>query len=72
MLVKKFEARSVKEAIEMVKTQLGPDAIILNVRDNKKTYGLVGEGSVEITAAASEESIRKRQVMEASMTKERI
>ncbi|MFN7904850.1 MAG: flagellar biosynthesis protein FlhF [Pseudobdellovibrionaceae bacterium] len=72
MLVKKFEARSVKEAIEMVKAQLGPDAIILNVRDNKKTYGLVGEGSVEITAAASEESMRKRQVMEASMTKERI
>ncbi len=69
MLVKKFEARSVKEAIEMVKSQLGPDAIILNVRDNKKTYGLVGEGSVEITAAASEESLRKREMIEASLPK---
>lgn len=69
MLVKKFEARSVKEAIEMVKSQLGPDAIILSVRDNKKTYGLVGEGSVEITAAASEESMRKREMVEAALTK---
>ena len=69
MLVKKFEARSVKEAIEMVKSQLGPDAIILNVRDNKKTYGLVGEGSVEITAAASEESLKKREMVEASLPK---
>lgn len=71
MLVKKFEARSVKEAIDLVKTQLGPDAIILNVRDNKKTYGLVGEGSVEITAAASEESLRKRDVLESALTKEK-
>jgi flagellar biosynthesis protein FlhF len=71
MLVKKFEARSVKEAIDMVKTQLGPDAIILNVRDNKKTYGLVGEGSVEITAAASEESLRKREFLESALTKDK-
>lgn len=71
MLVKKFEARSVKEAIEMVKSQLGPDAIILNVRDNKKTYGLVGEGSVEITAAASEESLKKREQLASALSKEK-
>ena len=62
MQVKKFEARTMKEALEMVKTQLGPDAIILSARDNNKSYGLVGEGSVEITAAVSEET---RQGLEA-------
>lgn len=64
MQVKKFEARTMKEALEMVKTQLGPDAIILSARDNNKSYGLVGQGSVEITAAISEESLRRRQFVE--------
>ena len=51
MQVKKFEARTVKEALDLVKSQLGPDAIILSVRDNKKAYGLVGEGSIEMMSA---------------------
>lgn len=71
MQVKKFEARTVKEALELVKSQLGPDAIILNVRDHKKSYGLVGEGSVEITAAASEESIRKRRAVESRLPQQK-
>lgn len=64
MQVKKFEARTMKEALEMVKTQLGPDAIILSARDNNKSYGLVGEGSVEITAAVSEETLQKKKFAE--------
>ena len=61
MQVKKFEARTMKEALEMVKTQLGPEAIILSARDNHRSFGLVGEGSVEITAAISEDSLQKRR-----------
>ena len=64
MQVKKFEARTMKEALEMVKTQLGPDAIILSARDNNKSFGLVGEGSVEITAAVSEETLHKKKFVE--------
>ncbi len=67
MQVKKFEARTMKEALEMVKTQLGPDAIILSARDNNKSYGLVGQGSVEITAAISDESLKRRQFAENRM-----
>lgn len=67
MQVKKFEARTMKEALEMVKKQLGPEAIILSARDNQKSFGLVGEGSVEITAAISEETLRKKQVAEAKL-----
>lgn len=70
MQVKKFEARSMKEALEMVKTQLGPDAIILSARDNNRSFGLVGEGSVEITAAVSEETLRKKQFTESRLREE--
>lgn len=67
MQVKKFEARTMKEALEMVKTQLGPDAIILSARDNNRSYGLVGEGSVEITAAVSEETLQKKKFAESRL-----
>jgi flagellar biosynthesis protein FlhF len=67
MQVKKFEARTMKEALEMVKKQLGPEAIILGARDNRKSFGLVGEGSVEITAAVSDEVLQKKKFTESRM-----
>lgn len=67
MQVKKFEARTMKEALEMVKTQMGPDAIILSARDNNRSFGLVGEGSVEITAAISEETLQKKKFTESKL-----
>jgi flagellar biosynthesis protein FlhF len=67
MQVKKFEARTMKEALEMVKSQLGPDAIILSARDNNKSFGLVGEGSVEITAAVSDETLQKKKFTESRL-----
>jgi len=59
-----------KEALEMVKTQLGPDAIILSARDNNKSFGLVGEGSVEITAAVSEETLQRKRFVESRLRTE--
>lgn len=70
MQVKKFEARNMKDALEMVKVQMGPDAIILGVRDNKKSFGLVGEGSIEITAAVSEEILQRKKFAEAKLREE--
>jgi flagellar biosynthesis protein FlhF len=70
MQVKKFEARNMKDALEMVKVQLGPDAIILGVRDNKKSFGLVGEGSIEITAAVSNETLQRKKFAEAKLREE--
>lgn len=67
MQVKKFEARTMKEALELVKSQLGPEAIILSVHDNNKSYGLVGEGSVEITAAVSDETLQKKKFAESRL-----
>ena len=67
MQVKKFEARTMKDALELVKTQLGPDAIILSARDNNRSFGLVGEGSVEITAAVSEQTLQKKKFVESRL-----
>lgn len=67
MLMKKFEARTMKEALEMVKTQLGPDAIILSAKEITKGFGLGGEKSIEITAAYSETSVQKKKFAESKM-----
>lgn len=67
MQVKKYEARTMNEALEMVKRDLGPDAIILSARDHRRKFGLVGDGSVEITAAVAEETLQKRRFAESRM-----
>lgn len=69
MQVKKFEARSMKEALIMVKTQLGPEAIILSAKDNSRRFGLVGEHSVEVTAAIPENLLRKKEFVESRIPK---
>ncbi len=67
MQVKKFEARTMKEALEMVKTQLGPDAIILSAKEITKGFGLGGDKSIEITAAYSESNMQKKRFAESKM-----
>lgn len=67
MVVKKFEARSMKEALEMIKAEMGPEAIIMAARDNSKRYGLVGEGSVEITAAIQPDKLQKKMRAESRL-----
>lgn len=67
MQVKKFEAKSMKEALEMVKNQLGPEAIILSARDNNRGFGIAGQRSVEVTAAVSEETLRRKKIAEAKL-----
>lgn len=71
MQVRKFEARSMKEALEMVKTQMGPDAVILAVKDMSKKFGLVGQGSIEITAAASEHTLNKKKFIESRLSEDK-
>src|SRR5437868_831735 len=67
MQVKKFEAKSMKEALQLVKQELGPEAIILSAKDNKRSFGLAGKGSVEVTAAISERSLQKKTYTENQM-----
>lgn len=64
MQVKKFEAPTIQEALDNVKRELGPEAIILQTRKNKRGFGLLSKASVEVTAAISERSLNKKQVVE--------
>src|SRR6188472_3891956 len=67
MQVKKFEAKTMKEALELVKVHLGPEAIILSAKDSHRGFGLMGERSVEVTAAVSEETLRKKKIAESKL-----
>ncbi len=67
MNVKKFEARTMKEALDMVKTQLGPDAVILSAKEITKGFGLGGLKSIEITAAYSENILKQKQYVQSRM-----
>lgn len=67
MQVKKFEAKTMKEALELVKVHLGPEAIILSAKDTHRGFGLMGEKSVEVTAAVSDETLRKKKIAESKL-----
>lgn len=68
MQVKKFEAKTMKEALELVKVNLGPEAIILSAKEHQNGFGLMGSHSVEVTAAVSEQTLRKKQLAESKLT----
>ena len=56
MQVRKYEASTIKEAVEMVKSDLGPDAIILSTRESQRNLGSKAGKKVMITAAVSEQT----------------
>lgn len=64
MQVKKFEAPTMQDALNVVKRELGPTAIILSTRQNKKGFGLMSRGSVEVTAAVAESELKKKRAAE--------
>lgn len=64
MQVKKFEAPTLQEAIETIKREMGPEAIILQTKQNRRGFGLMSKGSVEVTAAVSERAAEKKNVAE--------
>lgn len=60
MYVKKFEAETLDGALQAVKRELGPDAIILKTTTNKGLKGAFKKSRIEITAAISEGSYAKK------------
>lgn len=70
MQVKKFEAPTIQEALDTIKRELGPEAIILQTKKNKRGFGLMSKDSVEVTAAVSDRAIQKKQVVEKKLPDE--
>ena len=63
MKIRKFEARTLKEALFLVKKEMGSEAIVLSIKEYKKTFGLAGEKSVEVTAV---DHLEKRELKNSS------
>lgn len=68
MYVRKFEAETMDQALQEVKRELGPDAIILKTKTNKGIGGAFKKGKVEITAAISEKNYSKKSLAEEVMS----
>lgn len=67
MQVKKYEAPTLQEAMDAVKRELGPEAIILQTKKNKGGFGLLSKPSVEVTAAISDRALVKKRITETRM-----
>ncbi len=62
MIIKKFNAQTEKEAIIMAKEELGPDAIVMNVKTIKPRgiFALFKKSKVELTAAIDDNIVEKK------------
>ncbi len=54
MQVRTFQARQIREALSIVKREMGADAVILSTRKLKRGLGLLGAAGIEVTAAIEE------------------
>jgi len=68
MQVRKYEAATIKEAVDLVKKDLGPDAIILSTREGQKNLGAHAMRKVIVTAAVQEETYQKKRMVEENLT----
>lgn len=62
MIIKKFNAQTEKEAILMAKEELGPDAIVMNVKTIKPRgiFSIFKKAKVELTAAIDDNIVEKK------------
>jgi len=61
MRIKKYTAKSMKEALLQIKAELGEDAMILKTAKlSKGLFGLSGQEEIEVTAGVDDESPGKR------------
>ncbi len=62
MFVKKFEAPSLEQALKMVKSEMGPEALILSTQE-KRNGKLFSRRTIEVTAASEKKKIEKKQIV---------
>jgi len=63
MKIKRYEAINMQEALRLIKSDLGPEAVILATKSIKRggtKFGLFGREMIEVTAAVDERTTVKR------------
>ena len=70
MIIKRFQAKTENEAVENAKKELGPNVVIMNVKNIKKKglFGFLKGNMVEVTVALEEERERQPQIKTSSIT----
>ena len=70
MIIKRFQAKTENDAIENAKKELGPNVVIMNVKNIKKKglFGFLKKNQVEVTVALEEEKERQPQIRTSSVT----
>jgi flagellar biosynthesis protein FlhF len=62
MQIKTYKAASMKEVLSQIKTEMGPNAVIVSTRQVKdNTYGLMTKPVVEVTAAVDYDELKSPQ-----------
>lgn len=70
MIIKRFQAKTENEAVETAKKELGPNVVIMNVKNIKKKglFGFLRGNMVEVTVALEEEREHQQQPRTSSAT----
>lgn len=71
MIIKKFQAQTEKDATLMAKEELGPDAIVMNIKTIKPKgiFSLFKKPRVELTAAIDENASEKKEAAKKQFAK---
>ena len=59
MKIRKFEAKSLRDALYLVKKEMDGQAVVLSIKEYKKKFGLAGEKSVEVTVVDNSDNVLK-------------
>ncbi len=68
MEIRKFEAPTIQEALETIKREMGPEAVILKTKKNRSGFGLLSKGSVEVTVAVSDRLLNRKKFVDQKLT----
>ena len=60
MHVRKFQGETIEETLKQIKSELGPDAIILKTTTNRGIKGAFKRSKVEVTAVITEKTYLKK------------
>ena len=60
MDLKRYRVNNIQEALQLIKKDLGPEAVIVStrqVKEGKGTFGLFGKTVLEVTAALDQDCL---------------
>ena len=67
MHVRKFQGDTIEDTLKQIKSELGPDAIILKTTTNRGLKGAFKRSRVEVTAAITEKTYLKKATLESAV-----